>query len=340
MAKRIFIGNVKGPQGAQGATGAQGLQGEQGPTGATGPTGPQGPQGPAGIQGPNGTRGNQIYCGTKITGTSTTATVFSDSGISSALANDCYINTSTGNMYYCTVSGDASTAKWKYSFNIKGPQGDKGDKGDGANIVLDTTLKNSGQAADAKAVGDAIALLDSGVRYDTDTDMVQILGSDGNWHNWKYGGLSATYLFNEGVFNTDLVGGFINGNDGSGDVTDKNYIAGTNSVSTGVTGNNTSTTILTETMVDLTNYSILGATIFEGSVEKNVELDISSLSGSYYVGIKHWYKDSKISSWLLTSGSTNTNSNSGNMALFNRFNDVVTKTDSNLNITMTKLWLK
>lgn len=207
-------------------------------------------------------------------------------------------------------------------------------------ISVDTTLTQSGMAADAKAVGDAISSLNSGVRYNADTDMVQLLSAGGTWVDWKYGGLNVTYLYNEGEFNTDIISGFINGTDGSSDVADKSYSTGTNSVSTAVTTNNTSTTILTATKVDLTNYSTLGATIFEGSTERNIELDISSLSGSYYVGIKHWYKDSKISSWLLTSGNTNTNSNTGNMQVFNRFNNVVTKTDSNLNITMTKLWLK
>lgn len=170
------------------------------------------------------------------------------------------------------------------------------------------------------------------------TDRVQLLGDDGVWYNWKFGGLNVTYLYNEGEFNTDIISGFINGSDGSSDVTDKNYITETNGISTGVTGNNTSTTILTGTMIDIINYSKLGATIYEGGTERNIEVDISSLSGNYYVGVKHWYKDSKINSWLLVS--SNTNTNSSNMVAFNKFNDAVTKTDSNLNITMTKLWLK
>ena len=61
MAKEVNLGNVVGPQGPQGAKGA---------------TGPQGPEGPAGAKGATGTRGSQWYTGTKITGTSTTGTVF------------------------------------------------------------------------------------------------------------------------------------------------------------------------------------------------------------------------------------------------------------------------
>ena len=39
----------------------------------------------------------------------------------------------------------------------KGEKGEKGDPGEGASVTLDTTLTQEGQAADAKAVGDALA---------------------------------------------------------------------------------------------------------------------------------------------------------------------------------------
>lgn len=159
---RILIGNFKGltgavgPQGPQGeigpqgptgpkgdtgATGPQGPQGEQGATGGQGPTGPAGPTGatgatgPQGLTGATGPRGSRWYEGTAITGTSTTATVFSGSGISDALANDYYWNTSTGNVYRCTVGGAASVAKWVHVGNIKGPQG--------GNAAVDSALSTS-----------------------------------------------------------------------------------------------------------------------------------------------------------------------------------------------------
>lgn len=106
---KTLIGNVKGPKGY---TGAKGDKGDKGDIGAT------------------GQRGSRWTQGTKITGTSTKATIFSNSGISDALVNDNYLNTSTGNTYRCTVAGDASTAKWVYSGNIKGPKGNAGEKGD------------------------------------------------------------------------------------------------------------------------------------------------------------------------------------------------------------------
>ena len=119
MAK-VLIGNFKGPQGIQGETGATGAQG---PTGATGATGPRG------ATGATGQRGSRISKGTAITGASTTATIFSGTGITDALINDIYINTSTGDMYQCAVAGTASVAKWVYVCNIKGATGATGAAG-------------------------------------------------------------------------------------------------------------------------------------------------------------------------------------------------------------------
>ena len=129
------VGKIQGPQGERGPQGPQGPKGdtgEQGPQGETGPTGPEGPKGgkgDTGAKGDTGQRGSRWNQGTAITGTSATATVFPDSGITDTLVNDNYLNTSTGNTYRCTVAGNASTAKWVYTGNIKGEKGDKGDTG-------------------------------------------------------------------------------------------------------------------------------------------------------------------------------------------------------------------
>lgn len=106
MAK-VLIGNFKGPKGDKGDTG-------------------EGKTGPAGAAGQRGSRWSE---GTAITGTSTTATVFSGTGIADALANDMYMNTSTGNVYRCTVGGAAAVAKWVFAGNLKGTKGDKGNTG-------------------------------------------------------------------------------------------------------------------------------------------------------------------------------------------------------------------
>lgn len=109
---RTLIGNIKGP------------------TGETGEKGEKGDKGEVGQKGERGERGSIWYSGTKITGTSTTATIFSNSGITAAQLDDYYLNTSTGNVYRCTVAGAANVAKWGYVGCIKGLTGDKGDKGD------------------------------------------------------------------------------------------------------------------------------------------------------------------------------------------------------------------
>lgn len=114
MAQVLDLGSVIGPQGPQGAKGETGATGAQGPKGDTGAT---------------GTRGSQWWSGTGVTGTSTTATVFFGSGVTSAMIGDWYLNTSTSLVYQCTVAGAASVAKWVYKGNIKGATGAKGDTG-------------------------------------------------------------------------------------------------------------------------------------------------------------------------------------------------------------------
>ena len=90
-----------------------------------------------------GTAGSSAmwYTGTGITGTSTTPTTFSGSGVSNAKVVDMYLNTSTQNTYRCVVAGTAQVAKWVYASNIRGVHGDKGDKGDDA-ITMSITSSN------------------------------------------------------------------------------------------------------------------------------------------------------------------------------------------------------
>lgn len=136
----FYLIEVVGPQGPQGATGATGpkgatgvsVTGATGPKGATGSTGPVGATGATGLKGATGTAGAAgatWHTGTGVTGTSTTATIFSSSGVTTAQVNDLYLNTSTGYVYKCTVAGAANTAKWVYLANIKGPTGAVGATG-------------------------------------------------------------------------------------------------------------------------------------------------------------------------------------------------------------------
>jgi hypothetical protein len=69
------------------------------------------------------------FSGTGVTGNSTTAGIFTNSGVTSANVNDYYLNTSTGYVYKCTVAGNASTAKWMYVGSIRGATGSQGVQG-------------------------------------------------------------------------------------------------------------------------------------------------------------------------------------------------------------------
>lgn len=112
------------------------------------------------VMGPQGAPGSQWYYGTKITGTSTTGTVFSSSGISNARVNDKYLNTSTGNIYNCTTAGAASVAKWAYIGNIKGPQGNVGPAGPTGEVDFTTPITFSVPSSRSNlASGDSIATL-------------------------------------------------------------------------------------------------------------------------------------------------------------------------------------
>lgn len=64
--------------------------------------------------------GSAWYVGTGITGTSTTETVYSGSGVTNAGIGDIYLNKETGNIYQCTLGGNASTAKWVFVMSILG----------------------------------------------------------------------------------------------------------------------------------------------------------------------------------------------------------------------------
>ena len=102
-------------------------------------------------QGATGTTGSQWYSGTGITGTSTTATVFSSSGISSARVNDMYLNTSTGYTYKCTTAGAASAAKWVYAGSIKGATGNTGATGATGNGIASVEIKYQGSTSNTTA---------------------------------------------------------------------------------------------------------------------------------------------------------------------------------------------
>lgn len=119
------------------------------------------------IVGPQGLRGEagastRWYSGTGITGTSTTPTIQSNSGISYANAGDMYLNKSTGNVYICAIGGSKYAAQWKYECNIKGAKGTDGttpvrgvdywteaDKAEVVSLALAALPKYTGEVEDA-----------------------------------------------------------------------------------------------------------------------------------------------------------------------------------------------
>ena len=83
----------------------------------------KGPQGEDGAPGADGQNGNKWYIGTGVSGTSTNPTVFVNSGVTLAYINDCFLNSSEGRVYHCTLGGDPSTATWVYDLTLTGGGG-------------------------------------------------------------------------------------------------------------------------------------------------------------------------------------------------------------------------
>lgn len=80
----------------------------------------------------------------------------------------------------------------------------EGSGSGGGSVELDKTLSIEGMAADAKAVGDAITAI--AIRYNKEVKQVQLLYSDGVWHDWESGRESYQYLIENGVVNTEFCG--------------------------------------------------------------------------------------------------------------------------------------
>ena len=186
----------QGPQGNPGATGATGPQGPQGPAGPAGADGETGPQGPAGADGVSPTISvTKITGGHRGTITDKNGTKYVDGmdggggggGGSRKRANASpghrvTITDATGTSEFDVMDGEDGaqgpagangvgasasvieitgghrvtivSASGKVSFDVM--DGKDGEAGEGASVELDTTLTQSGKAADAKATGDAL----------------------------------------------------------------------------------------------------------------------------------------------------------------------------------------
>ena len=131
------------------------------------------------------------YRGDKITGTSTTPTIFSNSGVSSAVIGDRYTNSSTGYVYECTVAGAASVAKWKYKSNTRTAAGldwYSGNKITGTSttptIFSNSGISNAGVHTDGdKTVGDFYFNTSTGNYYEC------TVGGNASTAKWVYKGV-------------------------------------------------------------------------------------------------------------------------------------------------------
>ena len=150
-------------------------------------------KGATGAKGATGTRGSTWTTGTAITGTSTTATIFSSSGITNALVNDMYLNTSTGYVYRCSVAGAASAAKWVYVGSIKGATGAKGATGPKGDPVSFYGTCSTAAATAAKVVACTGFALTTGSRITVVFDNVN--SADSITLNVNNTGAKAVYCY-------------------------------------------------------------------------------------------------------------------------------------------------
>ena len=153
-----------GPQGPVGPQGPQGEQGIQGPTGATGATGPQGPRGEKGNTGAKGADGVSPTAAVTQTDDGAKFTVTDARGTTTAVVK----NGADGKNGAPGANGVSPTVQVEtidggHRVTLTDASGahavDVLDGKPGKDAVVDATLTQDGQAADAKVTGDAIGQL-------------------------------------------------------------------------------------------------------------------------------------------------------------------------------------
>ena len=152
------------PQGPVGPQGPQGEQGIQGPTGATGATGPQGPRGEKGNTGAKGADGVSPTAAVTQTDDGAKFTVTDASGTTTAVVKngvDGKNGAPGANGVSPTVQ--VETIDGGHRVTLTDASGahavDVLDGKPGKDAVVDATLTQDGQAADAKKTGEAISEL-------------------------------------------------------------------------------------------------------------------------------------------------------------------------------------
>lgn len=132
---------------------------------------------------------------------------------------------------------------------------------------------------------------DSTIRYNAETDMIQLFGSDGIWHDWMSGGLKATMLYDNGVQNVQFDFGHVWRYNS---YSYKNSVAEETSINITGTSNAGSSVTGTTNTVNITDYNTLVFEVTNNSVAMTLEVDISDLTGSYYIGFGYRYADKEV----------------------------------------------
>lgn len=153
-----------GPQGPVGHQGPQGEQGIQGPTGSTGATGPQGPRGEKGNTGAKGADGVSPTAAVTQTDEGAKITVKDASGTTTAVVKngvDGKNGAPGANGVSPTVQVETIDGGHRVTLtDARGAHAvDVLDGKPGKDAVVDATLTQDGQAADAKKTGEAISKL-------------------------------------------------------------------------------------------------------------------------------------------------------------------------------------
>lgn len=121
-----------------------------------------------GADGADGENGNKWYRGTAVSGKDVNPTVFVNSGIANANANDFYLNPSEGAVYHCVSGGAASVATWSYDFTMTG------GGGGGTSDYNDLTNKPT---IESVTLAGALSLSDLGAVASADLATVATSGS-------------------------------------------------------------------------------------------------------------------------------------------------------------------
>lgn len=135
-------------------------------------------------------------------------------------------------------------------------------------------------AADINKTNQAVLYLNSSLnmKYNPDTDTIQIF-YNGIWNDWKTGGLQTHYLYNLGEFVIDMANGVYMTSEAAWTLS---VFANTESgLYIPSLSNLEQKTIITNDIIDLSNYSALVIEYTYGGTNYKKQVDISTISSGY-----------------------------------------------------------